>query len=108
MNEELASEGIQANIQEFYSSVARRLGNPPEEELTARTWNYYLQDVDDGILEPAEPEAEMPEADAFDIDEYLTAQVHLPKGNEYKVGTVLRRKHDSDGKPVGVANKSPI
>jgi hypothetical protein len=29
--------------------------------------NSYLQDIDNGVIETYEPEAMMPEADAFDI-----------------------------------------
>jgi hypothetical protein len=50
----------------------------------------------------------MPEADAFDIDAYLEAQISLPKADGYKAATVRQRKHDVHGNPIGVANQNPI
>ncbi len=50
----------------------------------------------------------MPEADTFNIDTYLQAQLSLPKADGYKAATVLCRKHDIHGNPIGMANQNPI
>jgi hypothetical protein len=39
---------------------------------------------------------------------YIASEVLLPKGDEYKVGKVVQRKVDEDGKPQGLSNDSPI
>jgi Reverse transcriptase (RNA-dependent DNA polymerase) len=41
-------------------------------------------------------------------DGYITSQVLLPKGDEFKVGTVVQRKMDADGNPTGKGNTNPI
>ena len=41
-------------------------------------------------------------------DGYITVQVLLPKGDEFKVGTVVRRKVDDRGNPTGRSNENPI
>jgi hypothetical protein len=54
----------------------------------------------------------MPEQDDFPdndaYDQYITAQVLLPRGDTYEKGTVLRRKRDNDGTLIGHANMNPI
>jgi hypothetical protein len=55
-------------------------------------------------FEPVDPEAGMQEADEFDteeFDQFINAQVILPKGNEYLLGTVVQWKQDSQGNPIG-------
>jgi hypothetical protein len=46
----------------------------------------------------------MPEVDGFDqetYDAYVLAKVQLPKGDDMAIGTIVKRKHDHDGNPVG-------
>jgi hypothetical protein len=53
----------------------------------------------------------MPEADDFDpevFDAYLRAEVLLPKGDSLVTGTVVGRKRDMNGNPVGQRNSNPI
>jgi hypothetical protein len=68
------------------------------------------EDEGDDTL-PYEPEATMPEADDFEeegLDNYITAQVMLPKGKGMQRATVTGRKRDANGNPIGVSNKNPI
>lgn len=56
-------------------------------------------------------EETIPEADDYDpqeLDEYISAQVQLPKGNDFVLGTVLARKRDIHGTPIGKAHANPI
>jgi hypothetical protein len=46
--------------------------------------------------------------DAETYDQYITAQVLLPRGDSYEKGTVLRRKRNIDGTLIGHANANPI
>ena len=41
-------------------------------------------------------------------DSYISSQVMLPRGDEYKVGQIIRRKRDHDGNPIGKGNHNPI
>ena len=41
-------------------------------------------------------------------DEYLLAQVNLPVGDTFRKGQVIRRKRDSNGRPLGVRNTNPL
>ena len=60
---------------------------------------------------PVEPEATALEADEHTpdtYDEFLTADVMLPRGGEQYMGTVRRRVKDDDGRPVGKRASNPI
>ncbi len=41
-------------------------------------------------------------------DEYLTAQVLLPQGGEAKRATIVGRKHNHDGRPIGKCHANPL
>jgi hypothetical protein len=41
-------------------------------------------------------------------DEYVNAEVMLPRGNAMQRGRVVKRKRDDDGNIVGTANANPI
>jgi hypothetical protein len=46
----------------------------------------------------------MPKVDGFDqetYDAYVLAQVQLPKRDDMAIGTIVKRKRDHDGNPVG-------
>jgi hypothetical protein len=52
-----------------------------------------------------------PEADDWTPEAYnqfLSAQVLLPRGDENQRGTMKRRKHDDDGNPIGLRHSNPI
>ena len=42
------------------------------------------------------------------LDQYVGAEVQLPKGDDMVSGTVRRRKRDRDGNPQGTGNQNPI
>ena len=42
------------------------------------------------------------------MDGYITAQVLLPRNDELKLGTVIKRSVDKHGVPIGRSNNSPI
>ena len=41
-------------------------------------------------------------------DEYLTAEVLLPQGGEAKKVTIIGRKRDHDGRPIGKRHANPL
>jgi hypothetical protein len=53
----------------------------------------------------------MPHADEFTpekFDKYIAAEVMLPRGDNMVIGKIIRRKHDIDGNPIGVAHLNLI
>jgi hypothetical protein len=56
-------------------------------------------------------EGGMPDIDDFPgdaYDNYINAQVMLPRGDTYEQATVIRRKRDNDGYLIGHKNENPI
>jgi len=104
---ELTSQVIKTAIKEFHKKISMVLHDVmgPHQDNAP---NMYLEDVKDSVYEPNELGAEMPEVDAYDLDAFLQAQVQLPKGDGYRSATVMRRKHDADGNPIGRAHSNPI
>jgi hypothetical protein len=74
--------------------------------------NEFIVDEDtDAPYEPVDSESEMPEADAFDAqmyDQYISAEVLLPKGDILVPAKVVGRKHDRDGNPMGIGHSNPL
>ena len=71
------------------------------------------EEEDDGgaTFKPFAPSPAMREADEFDVetyDAYLQAEVLLPQGDHLVAGTVVGRKRDHDGNPLGNRNPNPI
>jgi hypothetical protein len=58
-----------------------------------------------------ERQKRMPDTGEFDpetYDEYILAQVQLPRDDELKLGTVIRRAKDGDDNPKGKHNQNPL
>jgi hypothetical protein len=95
-------------IRELDTSIRDRIAtdddsfpDPPQEILD--------EDYEENI--PAEPDADIPEADAFTpelFDNLLSAKVLLPKGCVLVPTTVIGQKRDTQGNPIGVASSNPI
>ena len=67
-------------------------------------------DDEEGEFEPEEP-TEIPEADAYThdaFDEYIGAQMMIPKGEGRVQGTIRKRARTDDGNPVGRRNDNPF
>ena len=60
--------------------------------------------LETGDSDAGEPEDFTPES----YDEYLTAQVLLPHGGEASKATVVCRKRDHDGRPIGKRHANPL
>ena len=77
----------------------------PVKKISAVTPEYEAYE------DSQEKQERMPELDDFDpetYDAYVQAHVQLPVGDQMSLGTVLRRKRDRDGNPVGRHNNNPI
>ncbi len=73
----------------------------PAEDLTPDP--TYYDDTD--AMDPEYSDAEVMSKTG---DNYLSAELMLPKGGVLVKGCVTARKHDQDGNPVGLANDNPI
>ena len=65
----------------------------------------------DDVPVPAEPEAEIPEADDVDYDEYdgyLLAEIKLMRNGVESMGKVVARTTNENGERIGKANANPM
>jgi hypothetical protein len=108
----------QSQLQALDQIISDKLGSPSS---TDSIYSYDLepegeqQQADDDFhtpeYSPVEPESHMPEADDWDteaFDQYIAAEVRLPKDGQEVLGQVVARKRDPDGNPVGRSNANPI
>lgn len=84
-------------------------------DVNSSTYPTYQEepwdDCETPQFEPVEEEASMPHADEFTpekFDKYIAAEVMLPRGDNMVIGKIIRRKHDIDGNPIGVAHLNLI
>jgi hypothetical protein len=111
--EELNMEATKVKIDQFDLSLMDVLSQKGPETPYLNIPYISDQEEDDmGIIEPMEAEASMPEADMFeDIEElnnFISAQVILPRDGTYQTGKVITRKRDANGVPIGRRNMNPI
>ncbi len=60
---------------------------------------------------PIDPEGKIPDADQWEpesYDQYIAAEVRLPKDGKEVIGTVVARKRDHEGNPIGCSHPNPI
>jgi hypothetical protein len=91
----------------FNESIAHHLGSNateqdfPVEDLTP-DYDFYGNDHD---LDPDHGNLEVTTEMG---DNYLSAEISVPRGGTLVKGRVTSRKRDKDGNPVGLANANPI
>ncbi len=95
---EMATDVVKAELVAFDESITEKISKNFEElrDMDIPDYLRYLDDSDDPQETPhydlVEPEASMPEADDFTIDEfdkYIAAEVLLPKGDSMVIGKVI-------------------
>jgi len=63
------------------------------------------------IDEPVDPDAVQAEDDVYPdqdtYDQYIIAQVSLPRGDNLEKGTIMHHKHDHEGNLIGNAHHNP-
>ena len=111
-NEEMRSPDNKLKMKEFDMKLNTSIRNDEFVIHDGAEPGRLLDELDDELdqFTPYEPEAEMPEADDFDdesFDEYLSARIILPKGDKYEKATVVRRKRDIHGNPMGKSDTNP-
>ena len=93
---------------EFDSLVRSELGGPmtkgdlksanPSREILAVTPTYEAYADDE---ETQERQADVDDFDPETYNAYVQAQIRLPRGDDMSLGTVLRRKRNHKGNPIG-------
>jgi len=106
--DELKSREVMDHLKAYDLAIETKLGQRGVPPMP----NEFLTDEDDDTpYDPVEPEAEMPEADAYDAqmyDQYISAEVMVPKGDILVSARVIGRKTDRDGNPIGVGQLNPL
>lgn len=111
---------LQTDIMQLDAGIRDRLGDSIKDkdmdpEIAGQLEHVPVELFDDDELEsPDEPYDESRtarEADEYtpeELDEYLTAQVALPRGDGLEKGTVKARAKNDDGVAYGRRNDNPI
>ena len=113
MTDDLITPVVQQEIENFDKTIAELV---PLTVIKGENEPYLFQgdynDYDPSCDLPFDPASSMPEQDKYpdedSYDQYLTAQVLLPRGDAYKKGTVIWRKRDNDRNLIGHSNSNPI
>jgi hypothetical protein len=110
-DEELQSEAEKKARTDFDAEIERRLGPSmkpddfEDNDIETPTYETY-EDDDDEPMPPAPDADEEPTPELG--DNYLHAEVLLPRGDTTQTGRVIGRKRDAFGNPVGIENPNPI
>jgi hypothetical protein len=96
-DDELLSPVIQQEIRDFDLQVSQVLASDTFWNSDSSFDDIFSNDVyGQECVEPYDPSAEMPNQNEFpdydSYDQYISAQVLLPRGDSYEKGTVIRRK----------------
>jgi hypothetical protein len=104
----------------FDEKDSPRLGEPFKETnleesfgVSVTTPSYEVYDDDEETKQALLPEIDklVGSSDEYDpegYNGYITAEVLLPKGGEFRIGTVKKRKADENGTPIGRSHDNPI
>jgi hypothetical protein len=113
--EDLATEEKRTQQHDFRTAIMDRIGDNADDGDDLLPEFPAYGDLFDEVDVQYEPEAPRPDVDdteegfsAETFDQYLQAEVMLPRGGEAHRGTVQRRVKDGDGLPVGRANQNPL
>jgi hypothetical protein len=116
-DEERNSPVIQRLMQDLEEKIVLKIGNTVKDEEMESGLQDLFPEVPDDIYWDEFGDVTTPgdstvrEADDYDYDaydEYLTAEVLLPNGGEITKATVIARKRDRDGNPVGKRHENPL
>jgi hypothetical protein len=109
------SNSLREEINEFDMAIHTPFhGNTHTLDDTDNNTNAYLQDIyeSDMLCLPLDADATMPEDDDTPeqevYDQYISAQVMLPRGDTFDKATVLRRKRGNDGNLISRTHTNPI
>lgn len=96
--------------------MIRYFGEPSSEDSIH---TYNLDELEDQAAPdhitpeyvPIDPDSKIPDADQWEpesYDQYIAAEVRLPKDGKEVIGMVVARKRDHEGNPIGCSHPNPI
>jgi len=114
--EELKVDHIKEQMRLLDDKISCKFGEPPSEDSI---YTYDLDELEDQPAPdhitpeyaPIDPDSKIPDSDQWEpesYDQYIAAEVRLPKNGEEVIGTVVARKRDQDGNPIGCSHPNPI
>jgi hypothetical protein len=116
--QEQEDETMSREQQAFDGKVTQKLGDPMlDQDLAAvkasrgvKVTNAVTPEYE-AYEDDQEHQKRMPDTDNFDpetYDEYILAQVQLPRDDEHRLGTVIRRAKDGYDNPIGKHKQNPL
>jgi hypothetical protein len=85
--------------------------NPTTQDEDERLYHFaadYQMAHDKDLEDGEEPVPEADDVDYAAFDKFLQSQVLLPKGDETKLGRVVKRQRDENGNLLGKSNDNPL
>ena len=99
---EMMKDDIKTRLETYDDEINGRLRDDGFECRHEMENAFYIDDEEDNV-EPEEPN-EIPEADQYTpegYDEYIGAQLMVPRPDGRIQGTITKRAKDNDGNPIG-------
>lgn len=111
--EEHTEDSVKEKLLKFDDSITQKLSISTEvkDDVLDYFATYYDNEQDHLAPEVEPVEHPMPEADDRDpesFDQYISAEVLLPKGDSQLLGRVIDRKRDIHRNPIGKVHSNPI
>jgi hypothetical protein len=110
-HEEKESQEILQQIKELDQSITSSVSTLPQQPLLQELQDVDVNDIAYKPYLPMEPEAEKPDADEFtptECDQLIAAEVLIPKDDVLQPATVISRKRDESGNPIGRSHINPM
>jgi hypothetical protein len=111
----MLDDSMKEHLADFDARIRSKIGDHLEEIDPALADQEPIPDFlfeDEVLDEPEEPDAAAEEADKQSTpeayDQWLTAKVLLERSGPPESATVIGRKRDHDGVPIGRANSNPL
>ena len=105
---EMMKDDIKAKMEAYDNEVNGRLREDGFECRHEYENAFYIEDEGEVPVEPEEPN-ESPEVDEFTpegYDEYVGAQIMIPRPDGRIQGKIAKRAKDNDGNPIGKRHKN--
>ena len=110
------TDEVKQELKQLNQAITEKLGDYTSEKDDDIPDYFNLQSTnedvtdDENVTPSFEPmEESIPEEyDPEILDQYLTAQVQLPLGDDLILGKVVARKRDAHGNPIGKSSENPI
>jgi hypothetical protein len=114
--EDTQTKEFKAQARELDEKLSSKFGEPPKDDsiYTYNLDNPDEEEIPDHVTPeyvPADPDSKIADADQGEpesYNQYLSAEVRLPKDGKEVIGTVVARKCDHDGNPIGCSHPNPI